>query len=212
MTVQPYSGAMHAVVEEKPAGSARSLVIANLIAIALALLEGWDLDELMLIYWAQSVIIGIFSFRRMLDLKEFSVEGMRQNGRVMQANEATKKSTAWFFAVHYGFFHFIYLMFLLGNERLIFGGSWFFLLLCVAVFFFNHRYSFQIHRERDARRKPNIGTIMFFPYLRIIPMHLTIIIGGAMGHASTAALLLFLILKTFADVVMHKIEHSAWRK
>ena len=50
---------------------------------------------------------------------------------------------------------------------------------------------------------------MFFPYLRILPMHLTIIVGGAIGSAGTGALLFFLVLKTIADVIMHRIEHSA---
>lgn len=204
---------MHAIVEEKPVESVRSLVIANLIAIVLAIFEGWQLRELMFVYWAQSVIIGYFSFRRMMDLKEFSTKGVRQNGRAVQPTEKTKKSMAWFFAVHYGFFHVGYLAFLMADYNEPFQGSWFFLGICVAVFYLNHRYSYVEHRESDALRKPNIGTIMFFPYARIIPMHITIIIGGAMGHASTGAMLLFLGLKTLADVIMHKVEHhSGWRR
>ena len=62
--------------------------------------------------------------------------------------------------------------------------------------------------EKDSERVPNIGTVMFFPYLRIIPMHLTIIFGGMFAKESTIVLLIFLGLKTFADVLMHVIEHS----
>ena len=50
---------------------------------------------------------------------------------------------------------------------------------------------------------------MFYPYARILPMHL-LIVGGfflADGGAQTAAVVLFLILKTGADTVMHYIEH-----
>ena len=82
----------------------------------------------------------------------------------------------------------------------------------MAVFFFNHRYSYIEHRDHDRTRKPNIGNIMFFPYVRIFPMHLTILAGGAFGGASTGTLILFLGLKTAADVVMHKVEHANWRK
>ena len=203
---------MHAIVEDKPVESVRSLIIANLIAVVLAIFEGWQLRELMFVYWAQSVIIGFFSFRRMLDLKSFSTDGVKQNGRAVQPTEKTKKSMAGFFAFHYGFFHFVYLIFLLTDYDQPFQGSLFFLGLCVVVFFINHRFSYIQHRENDALRRPNIGTIMFFPYARIIPMHITIIIGGAMGHASLGAMLLFLTLKTLADVIMHKVEHhSGWR-
>jgi hypothetical protein len=49
---------------------------------------------------------------------------------------------------------------------------------------------------------------MFFPYGRIIPMHFTIIFGGWFGAESTGALLIFLVLKTLADVIMHMAEHA----
>lgn len=203
---------MNSVTESRQDNSVVTLIGANLIAIVLAVIEGWDLHELMLIYWAQSVIIGYFSVRRMLALVEFSTDGMTQNGRVLTATRATQKSIAGFFTLHYGFFHLVYLVFILMDERNAFQGDWLYLLLCVAVFFLNHRYSFIEHRERDASRKPNIGNIMFFPYARIIPMHLTIIAGGAFSGASTGVLILFLSLKTVADVIMHKVEHAIWRK
>lgn len=203
---------MNSNTETRPGGSVITLVGANLIAIVLAVIEGWDLHTLMLIYWAQSVIIGYFSVRRMLNLAAFSTDGLRQNGRVLEATPATQKSMASFFTLHYGTFHLVYLVFLLTDERNAFQGNWLYLLLCIAVFFFNHRYSFVEHRESDRSRVPNIGNIMFFPYLRILPMHLTILAGGAFGAAATGTLILFLGLKTVADVIMHKIEHANWRK
>ena len=202
---------MHAVVESRPGSSALSLIIANLITIVLAVYEGWNLQELMVIYWSQSVIIGYFSIRRMLDLKQFSTENFTSNGVRPPENEKTKRNTATFFAFHYGAFHAGYLMFLMVSEHK-FQGSWLVLFICVVVFYLNHRYSYVHNKELDENRKPNIGIIMFFPYARILPMHLTIVAGGAFGPTTTWALLLFLGMKTFADVIMHKIEHSRWRK
>ena len=202
---------MHAVVEEKPVASTTSLIVANLIAIVLALIEGWDLRELMLVYWSQSVIIGYYSFRRMMDLKTFSTKGVRMNDQKVDPTEKTKKSMAWFFVVHYGFFHLMYFLFIVVDPAEPFELNWFFFWVCVAAFFVNHGYSYRTHRDLDAERVPNIGTIMLFPYARIIPMHLTILAGGWITGASTFALLIFLGLKTAADVVMHKIEHSSWR-
>ncbi len=202
---------MHAVVESRPGSSALSLVTANLITIVLALYEGWSLQDLMVIYWAQSVIIGYFSYRRILDLKQFSTENFKMNNVRPPENEKTKRSTATFFALHYGGFHAGYLAFLGASEQ-AFQGSWLVLAICVVVFFLNHRYSYVYNKEQDENRKPNIGIIMFFPYARIVPMHLTIVIGGSIGTTTTSALLLFLGLKTAADVIMHKIEHARWRK
>jgi hypothetical protein len=202
---------MTAIVESRALDSVKSLIIANVIAIVIALYEGWYLREVMLIYWTQSVIIGYFSFRRMLDLKEFSTKGVRMNGRPVEPTEKTKRSMAWFFVAHYGFFHIAYLFYILGDGSEEFHGSFFFVAVCAVVFAFNHWYSYVEHRDEDAERKPNIGTIMLFPYGRILPMHLTIVAGGSLSGTSTTALLLFLGLKTLADVIMHKVEHSGWK-
>lgn len=78
--------------------------------------------------------------------------------------------------------------------------------MCGALFFVNHLYSYRTNKEQKRRTVPNIGTMMFVPYLRILPMHLVLIFAA--GHTdSTAALLIFSILKTGADVVMHLVEH-----
>lgn len=65
--------------------------------------------------------------------------------------------------------------------------------------------------ERDRKIKPNIGTVMFFPYLRIIPMHMTILVGSIFTGGSAGALILFLGLKTATDLIMHMIEHAEAR-
>ncbi len=57
----------------------------------------------------------------------------------------------------------------------------------------------------DAQGTPNIGTLMFTPYLRVVPMHLTIVFG-AVALGSTGVLV-FGGMKMVADVAMHVAEH-----
>ena len=38
-----------------------SLIFANLVTIVLAIIGNWDLATVLFIYWAQSIIIGIFT-------------------------------------------------------------------------------------------------------------------------------------------------------
>ena len=80
-------------------------------------------------------------------------------------------------------------------------------MLCILAFWFTHRYSYRFNRERD-RAVPNIGSLMFFPYARIIPMNLVILLGGPIAGDDPVALVLLLILKTGADLAMHVIEHA----
>ena len=65
--------------------SAWSLLAANLITIAVAVWERWDLAPLMWIYWGQSCIIGWFNFARMMSLRRFSTEGLKMNDRPVES-------------------------------------------------------------------------------------------------------------------------------
>ena len=82
----------------------------------------------------------------------------------------------------------------------------------VLVFAVNHYFSYVQNRELDRRGKPNIGTMLFLPYARIVPMHLLIVMGATLGGGSRTALTVFIVLKTIADAVMHVVEHRALRR
>lgn len=189
------------------------IIASNIISIILAVAQQWPLGQILWVYWGQSVIIGIINVYRILSLKEFSTENFSSNGSRVPETAAAQKSTAIFFAFHYGFFHFIYFIFLLGLAPLtdISMDQLMFLLLVILGFTSAHGFSYRYNLSRDFKhQKPNLGTIMFYPYLRIIPMHLTIIFGSMM--VSTGALVLFMILKTIADGGMHMVEHHLFRK
>lgn len=189
-------------------GSLWALLGANALTLAVALWQGWDPRYLMLVYWAQSVVIGVSNVFRMLALDRFSTENFRVNGRAVEPTPATKRQTAAFFAMHYGLFHALYLAFLVseGDGPALIDG-WFG--LCAVLFAANHLYSHRYNVAIDRRGTPNIGTLMFTPYLRIVPMHLTLIFGGLFGGFG---LVLFVAMKTLADVAMHLVEHQQLRK
>ena len=196
------------------AGTDRSMVVlllSNLVTIVLAVYQHWDVFVLMWIYWGQSVIIGYFNVRRIMDLKEFSTDGFRINNRSVKPTPETQRQTAIFFALHYGIFHLGYLVFLSVDTKVAGGFPLFYVLLCIGVFYLNHRFSYHYNREQEQDRVPNIGSIMFFPYIRIIPMHLMIVAGVSVFGGSTGALIIFLLLKTAADAAMHFVEHAMAR-
>lgn len=162
----------------------------------------------MLVYWMQSIVIGVSNVFRMLALDRFCTENFQINGRSVEATPATKRQVAAFFALHYGFFHAVYFVFLVVEDGAAILDGWF--ALCALLFAANHFYSHRYNVEVDRRGTPNIGTLMFTPYLRIVPMHLTIILGGMFGGG--LGLLLFVTLKTIADAAMHLVEHGELRK
>ncbi len=195
--------------------SLRALVASNVATMIIALVEGWSLSPLLFIYWAQSVVIGAFHVRRILNLDEFTTTGLKMNGRPVRPGVRAQRQIAGFFAVHYGFFHLVYLVFVLtgiNSDGGFASGAWWALVGGVLVFAVNHYFSYVQNRELDGRGKPNIGTMLFLPYARILPMHLLIVMGATIGGESRTALIIFIVLKTVADAVMHIVEHRTLRK
>jgi len=188
------------------------LLETNLLVILLAVIERWSLSQVMWIYWGQSVVIGFFNVKRILCLHKFSTEGFKINGHYVQPTKKVQRQVAFFFAIHYGFFHAIYLIFLMTGTGYFSRIDMLGLIGGIALFAVNHSLSFRHNVKKDLSRTPNIGTIMFFPYARIIPMHLTIIFGAFSSKSNVIVLVLFLLMKTAADLLMHTIEHRSSKK
>jgi len=195
--------------------SVLTLIAANVIAGIAAAVFRMDLRDLMLVYWLQSVIIGLSFFVRMLSLKGFSAGGLRVNDQPVPETRAGKTQTAVFFLLHYGMFHVGYLAFLVidskapgGHIEVSVAG----LAICGLVFALNHGYSLYHNIRIDRAGKPNLAVLMFLPYARVVPMHFVILAGDrVVGPGAGLLLLLFVGLKTLADVVMHVVEHYVLR-
>jgi vacuolar-type H+-ATPase subunit I/STV1 len=188
------------------------VVATNVVAIAIAWWQHWPLVTLLWPYWIQSVIIGWYSRERILALKQFSLANTE--GFDKGSDEATRRQTARFFTLHYGAFHLVYALFLWTLTTRGMHGvrpypiSALDLLFMAAItvsFVLTHRATYQRIMAADRQGRPNIGGVMFLPYLRILPMHLTIILGATAGHPG--GVLLFGGLKTVADALMHWIEY-----
>jgi len=190
---------------EKPTATATTeLLISNLITLVVALILKWPLAIVIWPYWIQSIIIGWYARKRMLTLKKFSTEGFTSNDEPGPENEKGKRSTASFFVLHYGFFHAGYLLFLLGTVKLDSAWDAFWIIACGFSYVFAQRKTFEQQVASDALGEPNLGKLMFVPYLRIMPMHLTIIFG--MMGGSTYSILFFMSLKTVADVFLDTFD------
>lgn len=187
------------------------LLLSNLLTLVLAVVQQWDVRVLMWIYWAQSVIIGYFNVHRILALENFTTSGFMINDKPVKRTAAGKRQTALLFAMHYGIFHLGYMVFLATMSGVQPGFPLFGMLVCILAFYLNHRFSYHYNRERDLEGIPNLGNLMTYPYVRIVPMHLMIVIGSNFLGNNGIALVFFLLLKTAADIAMHVIEHAMAR-
>ena len=186
------------------------LLLANGITTILAVTQNWNLLALMWVYWFQNLVIGFFHYRRILGLVEFySTKGFTIDHRPVESTEEGKYRVARFFLGHYGFAHFCYFVVLVVFSQS--GGlsplDLIYIIPTALLFLGNHIYSYRYNKPRVIG-KQNLFTMMKYPYARVVPMHLTIILGFAFDWG----LLLFLLLKTLADVIMHVVEHRVLLK
>ncbi|MGH8052084.1 MAG: DUF6498-containing protein [Arenimonas sp.] len=200
---------MPAIIEKPATSATPGLLLSNGITLAVALLLEWPLATVIWPYWIQSIIIGWYARKRMLALKKFSTEGFTSNDQPVPENEKGKRSTASSFVLHYGFFHVGYLLFLLGTAKLDSAWDAFWVIVCGFSYVYAQRKTCEQQIASDALGKPNLGKLMFLPYLRILPMHLTIVFGMIGG--STFSILFFMSLKTVADILLDKLDRKTGR-
>jgi hypothetical protein len=181
------------------------LIAVNVYLIVYYMEHPDSINDIILLFWIQSVLIGIFNFIDMLTLKNFAGSNLKINGQPV-VTEAGKKSgcVAWFFAVHYGIFHLVYLFFLvtLIDIKKI---DWQFVQISFFAMLAASVANFVQNKIRNRTEDVNIGAMFFLPYARILPMHLVILVPA---FFNISAPMLFLVLKTFADVIMHLVYRS----
>jgi hypothetical protein len=186
--------------------STLALILANLVPLAGAALLGWDLGLVMVLYWAESAVIGFFNICKIIVI-----------GRWMALFAAP------FFAGHFGGFMAIHFLFLWGlfvkGPQDFSGGDlsevlqmFTFLWPALAVLFASHALSFYTNflgrREYLSR---TIQTQMSEPYKRIVFMHLVLIFGGGLTIVlgeSTLVLMLAIAIKIWVDVRAHLKERG----
>ncbi len=203
-----------------------SLLAANLLTIVLAIAGNWDAAPIIFVYWAQSVIIGIFTVVTILSADTASIKEDMEKRRRDRGENITldprrirnhKVTMGLFFAFHYGFFQLAYYSFFIqdhpfGTVDFTDTGIW----LSCGIFFLNHLYSYFFYRNSERKGEEFINSTFIRPYFRTIPMHLIILFGAfvivvltILGIESTLpVLVVFLLLKTGADLSLHLWKHG----
>ena len=156
--------------------TALALIIANLVPVAGAVYFGWNLGEVMVLYWAESGIIGFYNICKIAVISRW---GALFFGVFFLAHYGA------FMAVH---FLFIYMLFVKGPQDMSGGdlaevGQMFLSMWpALLALFLSHGLSFfQNFIGREEFRGSNARLQMSEPYTRIVLMHLVIIFGGGLA-------------------------------
>jgi len=158
------------------------------------------------IYWFQSITIGLFNFIDLLTIKNIDSASSPFNEKPSSSGGAG--CAAWFFLVHFGFFHLGYAIFLLVDfgvkdiSRSV-------LLLGIGAFFLETILNFIRQKQLEKTMSFNVGTMFFLPYLRVVPMHLMILLP-VFFHLQPS--IVFLGLKMTADILSFMIYQNIYGK
>jgi hypothetical protein len=210
--------------------SLAALLAANLIPLAGVLFLGWSVFEIMMLFWLENVVIGLFNVLRMAF-------------RLLRLGDWSALFTIPFFTIHYGAFcagHGLFLLLLfrdgpMGSATTGTGGAFtppevdfsplgaleilrrltweepgFFWALLGLIL--SHGLSFLWNFVlRGEFRQSDAGTLMHAPYKRIVVLHIAIILGAfatiALGQ-SIYALVILILLKITFDIVAHWQERQ----
>jgi hypothetical protein len=180
------------------------VIAANLVPLASILVFGGDVFFLLLLFWAESAIAGIFNVLMMATAKGHG------------GGKLSRFAMIPFFMIHYGMFMFVHLIFLMFfltfatfdiGVLAYFSANWRLFALNILALFLSYLYEFiYFWVIEEEREKTTLGELMTRPYPRIVVMQLTIIFGAflyfTMGD-SVVFLLLLVDLKTAAAVLMN---------
>jgi len=196
------------------------LLFMNGVLIYLFKKGSLDPVSVVWIFYFQNILIGIQYFIRMMSLDKFSTGNLRVNNQSVESTTKVKQGTAYFFALHYGLFHFGYFILLL----VVTAGAGFrhfdFVYFNTAIFalVINTLFSTISQVRQDRPGLPNISTMMFIPYLRILPMHVFLIAGlglevksGIMKPVPGDLFIIFLLLKGLSDMALYVITNKTWK-
>lgn len=188
--------------DAKPPASLWVLLAANAVPLLGVLFFGWDLGLVLLLYWAESAVILLFSL-----VKLSITAGL---GALFLVP---------FFIVHAGMFmagHLVFLLFLFierpadGWASLLRDVSW-----VLLVFVASHGYSFWANFRRKGESYKGQGDVMAGFYRRIVIMHLTILFGAFLTFSLGSpvwAIVLLVALKTGIDGGSHLWERRRHAK
>lgn len=196
------------------------IVLGNMVPLIGVLFWGWELFEIFYIYWIENVIVGVFTWIRMLAL------GMRHGiGGILGA-----LFMCAFFTVHYGLFckvHGMIMTEIFYGDKLTFElteqnllllpwliGMQGYIYALLGIILVEAIFNMSALRK-DLTHGKEIGMVMMAPYGRIIILHVTILIGGGLSMwlgFPPVALIFLIILKILYDLGMMRMTYNSERQ
>ena len=219
-------------------GAVAALILANLVPLVGVLWFGWDVWGILIIYWLENGIYGLFNVLKMRKAEgpedespmaaadtRRRLNGFKVNGR--PPSGTSKAALIPFFIMHYGIFWVVHGLFVLTLPLFDFTGADgepdfgttlnpLAILFVLVLLVISHGVSYLFNYiGRGEYLRTTAAQQMFAPYGRLVVLHVTILVGAvviSMTGAPEAAIVVLVLLKIALDLGLHLAEHRDGRE
>lgn len=212
--------------------SAMLLILVNLIPIIGVIIFKWNPYDILILYWLENIVIGIFNFLRMFFVKGDETRIRREERenvfnvgeklippeaeireQIAIAQMGSKVFLPFFFLMHYGMFNLVHGVFLFTlvakRSSFLVEGDYKGLIIFFIALTISHGFSFVfnfIGRKEYVTR--TMAHQMMAPYGRVIVIHMTIILGAFLASfLPSYIIIVFIVVKIIADLIAHLGSH-----
>lgn len=194
--------------------SSSILLASNLIALFCAIKFQWNLFEIVLLYWIQALIIGVFQRRKVRDMVAYAMHPSRAKWFRAERRPLIQEGMHNGFAGIYGVFWagagaILLFKFFISSRPTIDPIT---ILFVSSTFVFSHWWSYRANKKTDETRIVDLNVLLLPLFRMFLPLHIFSVVMDLDSTTTTAMIAVWMTLKTSMDVGAHIIEHNESRR
>lgn len=194
--------------------SASLLLGANLVALVCAIAFHWNLFEIVLLYWIQAFIVGVFQRQKVKDMVAYARHPSREkwfraNGTSLM-QEGMHNAFAGIYGVFWAGVGVILLIAFVKSDRLAVDLAT--VLSASGAFILAHWWSYRGNRPTDMQRVVDINVLILPMARMLLPLHVFCVVMDLEITTSPMTTVTWMSIKTAADLGAHIAEHNKSRR
>lgn len=200
------------------------LIAVNVYTIGVAVYAQWSVVSVLFVYWCQNLIVGFFVTAKLLAWPNIVFAG--ESGTENMPEAAAKRRKVRSFVAMFVALHALMAFFAVQVIDVAALDAPM-LRYVIGLFAINHALSFVLNYRQDTATPTTGGRVMLEGIIRLVPLWLLPAVGfllylpasaiwtiaGGEGNVLSRAwpvvVVLFMVLKTFAEVLAHLASHSS---
>ena len=200
------------------------LIAVNVYSIGVAVYAQWSFVSVLFVYWCQNLIVGFFVTAKLLAWPNIVFAG--ETGTVNMPEAAAKRRKVLSFVAMFIALHALMAFFAVQIIDVAALDAPM-LRYVIGLFAINHALSFVLNYRQDTAAPTTGGRVILEGIIRLVPLWLLPAVGflmylpasavwalaGGEGNVLSRAwqvvVVLFMVLKTFAEVLAHMVSHSS---